>query len=269
MPNAPKTNRAFPVVIVLILAVLAGGVYYWRQQHVPPVAVPAAPPPPVVAAKPPAPSIQYPVPAPAAPPVKPLPLLTKSDPEMRQLLERFFGRGSVQELFVPRDIIHRFVVLVDSLTEKKLPMRFRLFRPVAGRFIVTGAEDSPVLGPENYRRYTPYVLMAQAVSTRTLVNTYIRFYPLLQQEYRRLGYRKGYFNDRVVKAIDNMLATPAVTGPVRLVRPNVLYEFADPKLEALSAGQKILLRMGPENAARIRAKLERIRSDLTGQAPAR
>ncbi len=259
-----------PIAIVLVLGGLAGGVYYWRTHQPAPVneapVMPVAPPPPVPAPiKPPAPPVHFPVPKPTVPAKAPLPSLDKSDAAMTQLLTDFFGRGSVEELFVPRDIIHRFVVLVDSLPHRKLPMRFRLFRPVAGKFLVSGPKDSRALSPENYRRYTPYVLMAQAVSSKTLVATYVRFYPLLQQEYKRLGYPHGYFNDRVVAAIDNMLATPDVKAPLDLVRPNVLYQFADPKLEALSAGQKILLRMGPENAARIKAKLREIRNDLTGQ----
>lgn len=262
---------AIPVVIVLVLGSLAGGFYYWRMKQ--PVAVAptpvAAPPPAVVPVKPPIPPIHYPVPKPVVPVAKPLPPLAKSDAAMKGALTGFFGAGSVEELFVPRDIVHRFVVLVDSLPHRKLPMRFRLFRPVAGRFLASGPEDSPVLDADNYRRYTPYVLMAQAVSSKTLVATYIRFYPLFQQEYKRMGYPHGYFNDRVVAAIDNMLATPDVTGPIKLSQPNVLYQFADPKLEALSAGQKVLLRMGPENAARIKAKLQAIRSDLTGQVPKR
>jgi DUF3014 family protein len=49
---------------------------------------------------------------------------------------------------------------------------------------------------------------------------------------------------------------------VKLLRPRVLFEFAEPDLETRSAGQKILLRMGPENAARVKAKLREIRREL-------
>jgi hypothetical protein len=42
-----------------------------------------------------------------------------------------------------------------------------------------------------------------------------------------------------------------------------LYEYADPDLEALSSGQKLLLRMGPENAARVQQTLARIRDRIT------
>jgi hypothetical protein len=47
----------------------------------------------------------------------------------------------------------------------------------------------------------------------------------------------------------------------------VFYEFADPELEARSAGQKILMRIGNENAARVKAKLRELRGELTRHGP--
>ena len=54
----------------------------------------------------------------------------------------------------------------------------------------------------------------------------------------------------------------SVSGPIALVQPKALYQFADPELEKLSAGQKIMIRMGPANAAKVKAKLRQIRSEL-------
>jgi hypothetical protein len=54
-----------------------------------------------------------------------------------------------------------------------------------------------------------------------------------------------------------------VKGPIPSVRPWTRYQFADPKLEALAAGQKILLRVGPVNERRLKAKLAEIRQQLT------
>ena len=59
-----------------------------------------------------------------------------------------------------------------------------------------------------------------------------------------------------------MAAAPEIDAPIRLMRPKVLYEFADPDLETRSAGQKILIRMGARNAARVKAKLREIRREL-------
>jgi len=51
-----------------------------------------------------------------------------------------------------------------------------------------------------------------------------------------------------------------VKGPVPSTRPWVRYEFADPALESLSAGQKMLLRTGADNHQRLRAKLVDLRA---------
>jgi len=95
----------------------------------------------------------------------------------------------------------------------------------------------------------------------------VRFHPLLQQAYRELGYPQGNFNDRLVAVIDHLLATPAIEGPLRVVQPKVLYEFADPELEARSAGQKLLLRMGTANAARVKNWLREFRRQITAAPP--
>jgi hypothetical protein len=86
---------------------------------------------------------------------------------------------------------------------------------------------------------------------------------LFQQAYAELGYPSRYFNDRVFEVIDHLLATPDVRGPIALVQPKVMYEYADPVLQDLSAGQKMLVRMGPENEAKVKAKLRELKKALT------
>jgi hypothetical protein len=46
------------------------------------------------------------------------------------------------------------------------------------------------------------------------------------------------------------------------VQPSVVYKYADPKLEGLSSGQKLLIRMGPANEGVIKAKLRELRELL-------
>ena len=76
------------------------------------------------------------------------------------------------------------------------------------------------------------------------------------------GYPEGEFNDRLLAIIDELLATPEVSDPVQLIKPEAYFLFADPELEALSAGQKILLRMGSANAGRVKSKLLEVRAAL-------
>ena len=63
---------------------------------------------------------------------------------------------------------------------------------------------------------------------------------------------------RTNKLLRRIRLTPVRTE-VPHTRPWVRYEFADPKLEALSSGQKILLRMGPAHRARAKALLHDLR----------
>ena len=52
-------------------------------------------------------------------------------------------------------------------------------------------------------------------------------------------------------------------NPVRIEQRKVLYEFSAPELESRSAGQKILIRIGSANAARVKAKLREIRRGVS------
>src|SRR5260370_335856 len=129
--------------------------------------------------------------------------------------------------------------------------------------LVAGSEGSVAIGADNAARYTPYVVAMEAIDSAKLVAIYVRLYPLFQQAYAELGYPSRYFNDRLFEVIDHLLATPDVRGPVALVQPKVLYEYADPSLQDLSAGQKMLVRMGPENEAKVKAKLRELKKALS------
>jgi hypothetical protein len=41
-----------------------------------------------------------------------------------------------------------------------------------------------------------------------------------------------------------------------------MYRYADPQLEALSPGQKTLIRMGPANEALLKARLRELKAQL-------
>ena len=248
---------------ITFLGGMASFYYLWLKEQPPtPPPLPSVAVPPAPEAKP-EPAIRHPIQE--ATSRKPLPPLSESDASLQAALTDFFSRDVLEKFFDLKDIVRRVVVTVDSLPRQKVSMRYRLFTPVAEKFLITGKEENLFIAVENYQRYTPYVRLSEAVDVKNLVATYVHFYPLFQQEYQNLGYPQGYFNDRLVEAIDNLLETPDVKQRIKLIRPNVLYQFDDPPLEALSAGQKILLRMGPENAARIKAKLRQIRQELTGK----
>jgi len=195
--------------------------------------------------------------------VKPLPLLDQSDDDMQDLLAGLVGQEALMELFNVKDMIRHIVVTIDNLPRKQYALKYLPTRPVAGRFEVTGKEEHAVINTDNYLRYLPYVQLAESLDEKAVVKLYAQLYPLFQETYEDLGYPSDYFNDRLIDVIDHLLDTPDVKGSIQLVRPNVLYEYADQELEALSAGQKILIRMGYDNAHRIKVRLRALRNELT------
>ena len=104
--------------------------------------------------------------------------------------------------------------------------------------------------------------VVQEADVKSLAVVYERLYPLFQQSYEDLGYPGKYFNDRLVEVIDHLLHAPEVSAPIKLVQPKVFYEYADADLESRSAGQKLLIRMGPANARALKAKLREFRAEI-------
>jgi hypothetical protein len=115
--------------------------------------------------------------------------------------------------------------------------------------------------------------MVESVDTAKAVALYRRLYPLFQQAYEELGFPGRYFNDRLVQVLDHLIATPVPPGPLAVTlvevkgevpstRPWARYEFADPALESMSAGRKMLMRTGAENQRRVQAKLIEVRERI-------
>jgi DUF3014 family protein len=216
--------------------------------------------PPPQATAPESPAVRYPIEADKAPP-EPLPALSESDSAMRDALATLFGK-ELEKFFNLQNIIHRIVATIDNLPRDNVALALLPVKSVPGLLVTTRAGHSLALSPQNSTRYRPYVRLAEAVPSQALVAVYQRFYPLFQEQYENLGYPGKYFNDRLVEVVDHLLEAPDLQQPVLLSQPGVLYQFADPKLERLSTGQKILLRMGAENALKIKAKLREMRQAL-------
>jgi hypothetical protein len=256
---------------VVAAALIGVGIYYRMRAPQP---APAAAPPPQMAAQPAptplpsstpqAPAIQHPIPAQTAKPrAAPLPRLNHSDAMMVAALNRLIGHPAVARFLVPKNVIRRIVVTVDNLPRAKVSAHLRPVKATPGQTMVDRQGGVTTLSSRNFARYTPFVAVVSRINVKALARLYFRLYPLFQQAYESLGYPHKYFNDRLVQAIDSMLTTPALSAPVDLVRPHVFWQFADPQLEALPAGQKLLIRMGPRNAAVIEAKLRQFRALIT------
>jgi hypothetical protein len=274
LARRPASGTARWWIALIVLAVAGAAIFYWWRQQQSPQVPPAAEAPQAKVEAPAAkaePAIRHPIDdAPARAGLdagqdrEHLPALAASDAIVRETLSGVPGATGFERFFYPQDIVRRFVATVDNLPRKSVAAQVMVVKPVPGVFQAADTDGKLTIDRDNAARYTPYVRLVQAVDTKTLVALYVRFYPWFQQAYQDLGYPSGYFNDRLIDVIDNVLATPETSTPVALVQSHVLFELANPNFEALSAGQKIMVRMGGENASQIRIKLRELRRMLAG-----
>ena len=239
---------------------IAGGIglYLLRDEAPAPASVATVSPPAATATAP----LTAPVATTPLPRTLPLPPLDESDADMLGALTELFGQEAVTQFLVPDRLVRNIVVTIDNVP-RQMAVNQRPIKPTAGEFITTGPEDALVLAPENYARYAPFISLVRAIDAKTLVSLYRGLQPLFQQAYEELGHPSAVFNDRLIEVIEHLQATPNVRDEIRLVQPSVLYRYADEQLEKLSAGQKLLIRMGPQNAAVIKAKLREIQAELS------
>jgi hypothetical protein len=192
-----------------------------------------------------------------------LPELKASDEAMEHILSQLFSDQKLDRFFILEHFIERAVVMVDNLPKKELPRSHRPIRPIQGNFLAKGDRENLSIDPANYERYVPLVKAILKLDTDVVVAVYKRLYPLFQQAYERIGYPDAYFNDRLIEVIDHLLETPIMEAPISLKQPKALYLFAEPEMEALSAGRKILIRIGPQNALMLKEILQEYRRKLT------
>lgn len=270
--RSPRTSWLIAGVAAFVLLLSAGAFLWWQQTREEPKPESASPAPaaetPPVAATPAEPQVEQqieqadPQPAHAPQATEPLPPPAQSDQLVRQTLTGQADRRAVPRILRLDDLIRNLVATIDNLPNAQAPVRLWPVNTTPGRFVVDGEGDNAVLSGSNFRRYAPFVQFVESVDTGKAVALYVELYPLFQRAYAELGYPDRHFNDRLIEVIDHLLETPEPTGAVQLFRPGVMYEYADPDLEMLSAGQKILIRTGGENAARLKVKLRAIREQL-------
>lgn len=271
-------------IIVLVLALAAWYVFSVRTPEVaePPAVAPPIAQRPTEPVKPaevvPEPAAEETAPEPA-PPVEeepPLPALAESDAAAVETLAALAGEAPLTDYIAGDAVIPRIVATVDALDGRQVPGVIQAVRGPGGEFLAT-ADERPqvvirneagdpipqyVVDPANYQRYSVYVELLEAVDPEELASAFRDYQPLFEKAFSQMGYPEGDFDQRLRSVIDDLLATPEPQRPLRLIKPEAYFLYADEELESLSAGQKALLRMGPDNAAQVKDRLRAFRDAL-------
>lgn len=271
-----SSTRRIAIAITVVLLLAAGAWWYFSRT---PAAMEPAPVPEdagpvasgeIVQAEPAPPVVANPL---ELPPEEQAAPAAQVDPDeaARSALVEVFG-PDISQWLMPDRLARRLVATLDNLGRNGKVEVLRPVRAPREPFVVTREPLDPVVGSEritlsadNFRRYDAAVALLARVDASQAAAVYKRLYPRLQQAWEDLGFPDLYFNDRVVEVIDHLLATPEPDGPVLLEQPKVLYLFADRDLESRTAGQKLLLRIGPEHARVVKQKLREFRAQVASK----
>lgn len=193
-----------------------------------------------------------------------LPPLSASDEVVRRLVAGLSSQPALASWLATEDLVERFVVVVDNVAVGVVPRTE--VEPLApeGGFRATAAEgEAPRVDPASWERYDPAAAVVASLDARGTAGLYRRLRPLINEAAgERLGYGAERFDQTLRRAIVHLLETPVPAEAPALERETLSYRYADPRLEELSAAQKHLLRMGPDNQRRVQAKLRTLAREL-------
>ena len=238
------------LVIGAVAAVAIGGVFLLKRSHKAPV------PPPVEETPAPAPAPAPPAPAPAPPPTPVvLPTLEKSDDFIRDRAAGASSNTNLADWLKSDDLIRRLTAAAEVMASGKIPRDSLGFLAPKKKFAVVKNGGKIFVDPKTYARYDALGGAVESINASAAAKLFTDVKPLLQQACQELGKRSCDVQGAVVGDIKSLLQVPQVDGMLRLRMKIVTWEMTDSKLEQLTAAQKVVVRMGPKNAAKVQAKL--------------
>jgi hypothetical protein len=185
----------------------------------------------------------------------PVPQLDASDDFVRALIRQLSQKPEWAAWLASGDLVRSFVVSVDKIAVGSSPAKE--LKPAApqGKFQTLGSGRTLRIDPASYDRYNSLANAVDAIDPDGAARAYRRLRPLMQQAFDELGYVNLPFDERLARALGQLVDVPVPEGDVMLEATSVTFQYADPELEALSPAQKHLLRMGPHNMRLVQTKL--------------
>ncbi|GAC16263.1 DUF3014 domain-containing protein [Aliiglaciecola lipolytica] len=197
------------------------------------------------------------------PPPEPIPEpIDTSDAAVKTSVIGLADYEAAARLLVNDDLLRRFVVMTENAANRTIATNHQVIVPPEQKFRVYEQSDKSFIDAASFKRYTPYVDTLDSMETESLISLYEVYKPAIKDIYAEIGDPDEDFTFVLMDAINHLLDTPEVPVPIEVETDSVMYKFADDRLESLSSVQKQLLRTGPENMRRIKAKLREVKDAL-------
>lgn len=245
-PPSPFRSMRWPLGIAAVVALLGGASFYVLRTSEPtPAATPA-----------------YAEPTPPAPPPPPAVQLSGTDARVRDVLKDLSSDAEFARWLSSEDLARRFAASVNLVAEGQSPRMPLSFMAPAGTFRVTKRHGHTVAAPESHTRYDTVTRVLVSLDVKKAGQVYQELKPLLDAAHAELAPPGRSLDTTLSQAIGRLTRVAVPKTPPELTPKGALFVYADPNLEALSAAEKHLLRMGPENMRKVQAKLTELASAL-------
>jgi hypothetical protein len=245
-------TRPIAIIAALIVLLIAGGAWWMTRR----TEAPVNDSPRAVTAT------DAPIEKPVEPPV-PLPPLDEMDAFLRPLLSALSSRPELARWLATDDLIRQLAAAIAQASVGGSPARdFRVLAPQTP-LTTAGRPTQRTLDPASYRRYDGLVAAVTSIDASAVAKIYRTIRPRLNDAYRSMGNADRDVDNAIRNALDILLDTPIVKGPIRVVEgAGATWAYADPDLESLLPTQKQLVRMGPANTETLLVWLRALRNAL-------
>ncbi|NTS75500.1 DUF3014 domain-containing protein [Catenovulum sp. SM1970] len=161
------------------------------------------------------------------------------------------------------DLLSQLVTFIHNAAKGEVTYNQLPLKPLTSSFsAVAKSDDEYILSSANYSRYDNYVSTITQLPAEKIVKLIELTSPLTKQALNSLGDDSANFNSDLKASLDLLIETPLVVGDITLIAPSAMYQFKDPKLEALAPIQKQLIRTGPTNQEKLQNWFKQIRAQL-------
>ncbi|PCI73017.1 MAG: hypothetical protein COB20_16465, partial [SAR86 cluster bacterium] len=191
------------------------------------------------------------------------PSLNNSDDFVLEGLRALQNGAALIRVLADEQLIRSIVVFVDNISRGEFPQTSLPYKRMGQEMSVRNIDENLFVMEANaHDRFNQLIDTFVAVDTAQAMILYRTLQPLFQQASAEIGSRNVNFDDTLRSAINAVLRSPNVEGPYQLVKPSVMFLYADANIENMEEMQKQLIRIGPENTGRLKAKLRQFAEQL-------
>lgn len=201
---------------------------------------------------------------PATTPDPPLPSLDASDGYVRELGAALSRDAAFAGWLGHDDLVRRFVAAVANVAEGASPASHVPFLRPSQPFRTIERGDRTVIDPATFRRHDLAVGALTGLDPAACARALRRLEPLFDAAWRELGDPRRDFRETLSTAISRLAAVPIPEGEIAVVPDGVVWAYADPELERRPAAEKLMLRLGPDHARRLRDWLRELAAARAG-----